>query len=92
LQARRRHADGELGRDELRAIEDGAIRNVVALQEDIGLEVATDGELRRGTYSDSFTSAGISGVTVERTEDQGWTSSQSHGHRMARRVWGVTAP
>lgn len=86
LRARQQHADGELGRAELRAIEDQAIRNVVALQEDLGLEVVTDGEFRRGTYSDSFTSAGISGVTVERTEDEGWTSSQSHGHRMARRI------
>jgi 5-methyltetrahydropteroyltriglutamate--homocysteine methyltransferase len=86
LRARQKHADGELGRDELRAIEDEAIRRVVALQEGIGLEVVTDGEFRRGTYSDSFTSAGISGVTVERTEDQGWTSSPSHGHRMARRI------
>jgi 5-methyltetrahydropteroyltriglutamate--homocysteine methyltransferase len=86
LRARQQHAKGELSRDELRVIEDEAIREVVALQEDVGLEVVTDGEFRRGTYSDSFTSAGISGVSVESTEDQGWTSSQSHGHRMARRI------
>jgi 5-methyltetrahydropteroyltriglutamate--homocysteine methyltransferase len=86
LQARAQHAEGKLGRDELRAIEDDAIRGVVALQETIGLNVVTDGEFRRGTYSDSFTSAGISGVQIELTEDQGWTSSQSHGHRMARRI------
>jgi 5-methyltetrahydropteroyltriglutamate--homocysteine methyltransferase len=86
LQARAQYAEGKLGRDELRAIEDDAIRGVVALQEKIGLNVVTDGEFRRGTYSDSFTSAGISGVQIERTEDQGWTSSQSHGHRMARRI------
>jgi 5-methyltetrahydropteroyltriglutamate--homocysteine methyltransferase len=86
LQARARHAEGKLGRDDLRAIEDDAIRGVVALQEEIGLNVVTDGEFRRGTYSDSFTSAGISGVQIELTEDQGWSSSQSHGHRMARRI------
>jgi methionine synthase II (cobalamin-independent) len=86
LQARAQHAEGKLGRDELRAIEDDAIRGVVALQQEIGLNVVTDGEFRRGTYSDSFTSAGISGVQIELTEDQGWTSSQSHGHRMARRI------
>jgi 5-methyltetrahydropteroyltriglutamate--homocysteine methyltransferase len=65
LQARARYAEGKLGRDELRAIEDDAIRGVVALQEEIGLNVVTDGEFRRGTYSDSFTSAGISGVQIE---------------------------
>src|SRR5262245_30299340 len=72
LQARAQHAEGKLGHDELRAIEDDAIRGVVALQEEIGLNVVTDGEFRRGTYSDSFTSAGISGVQIELTEDQGW--------------------
>ena len=86
LQARQQHADGKLGRDALRAIEDDAIRRVVKLQEDIGLKVVTDGEFRRGTYSDSFTSSGISGVTIAMTEDEGWSRSQSHGHRMARRI------
>ncbi len=86
LRARQQHLDGELGRAELRAIEDEAIRDVVKLQADVGLEVVTDGEFRRGTYSNSFTSAGISGVQIEMTEDRGWTSSQSHGHRMARRI------
>ena len=70
----------------LTAIENEAIARVVKLQEDVGLQVVTDGEFRRGTYSDAFTSAGISGVNVEMTEDHGWTKSQSHGHRMARRI------
>src|SRR5215467_1342594 len=79
-------AAGKLSREELRAAEDEAIRNVVKLQEDAGLEVVTDGEFRRGTYSDSFTSSGISGVSIELTEEQGWTRSQTHGHRTARRI------
>jgi 5-methyltetrahydropteroyltriglutamate--homocysteine methyltransferase len=86
LRAREQHAAGKIDRAALRAAEDTAIRGVVKLQEDLGLQVVTDGEFRRGTYSDSFTSAGISGVQIERTEDQGWTKSQSHGHRMARRI------
>src|SRR5262249_11792938 len=86
LHARREHAAGRLGRDELTAAEDAAIRAVVRLQEDVGLEVVTDGEFRRGTYSDSFTSSGISGVSIELTEDQGWTPSGTHGHRTARRI------
>ena len=59
---------------------------MVKLQEDVGLEVVTDGELRRGTYSNSFTTSGLSGVEVELTEDHGWTQSETHGHRMARRI------
>ncbi len=86
LRARGEHAAGKLRDEELRAIEDEAIRNVVKLQEDAGLEVVTDGEFRRGTYSDSFTSSGISGVSVELTEEQGWTRSRTHGHRTARRI------
>ena len=86
LRAREQHAAGKLDRAGLRAIEDAAIADVVKLQEGLGLQVITDGEFRRGTYSDSFTSAGISGVKIEMTEDQGWTKSQSHGHRMARRI------
>src|SRR5260370_41263645 len=79
LHARAQHAAGEIDRDALVASENEAIRRVVKLQEDIGLQVVTDGEFRRGTYSDSFTSSGISGVKIVRTEDEGWTRSQSHG-------------
>jgi methionine synthase II (cobalamin-independent) len=86
LRAREQHAAGRLGRDELAGVEDAAIRDVVRLQEDVGLEVVTDGEFRRGTYSDSFTSSGISGVSIELTEDAGWSRSQTHGHRTARRI------
>jgi 5-methyltetrahydropteroyltriglutamate--homocysteine methyltransferase len=86
LRAREQHAAGELDRKGLAAIENAAIARVVKLQEDVGLQVVTDGEFRRGTYSDAFTSAGISGVKIEMTEERGWTRSQSHGHRMARRI------
>jgi len=86
LRAREQHAAGELDREGLAAVEKAAIARVVKLQEDVGLQVVTDGEFRRGTYSDAFTSAGISGVKIEMTEERGWTKSQSHGHRMARRI------
>jgi 5-methyltetrahydropteroyltriglutamate--homocysteine methyltransferase len=86
LQARRDHAAGSIDDGKLAAVEDDAIRAVVALQEKVGLQVVTDGEFRRGTYSDSFTASGISGVSVELTEEQGWSPSQSHGHRTARRI------
>ena len=91
LRARERHAAGRLDRDALRAIEDEAIRAIVKLQEDVGLEVVTDGEFRRGTYSDSFTSASLLGVRIELTEEAGWTASQTHGHRMARRIPAVVS-
>jgi 5-methyltetrahydropteroyltriglutamate--homocysteine methyltransferase len=84
--ARHNHAAGKLDYDGLEAVENEAIRHAVELQEDVGLQVITDGEFRRGTYSESFTSSGITGVEVEMTEEQGWTKSETHGHRMARRI------
>src|SRR5262249_226460 len=86
LRAREQHTAGKLDPEALTAIEKAAIARVVKLQEEVGLQVVTDGEFRRGTYSDAFTSAGISGIKVELTEDDGWAGSQSHGHRMARRI------
>lgn len=86
LQARQQFAAGTLDRQRLTAIENDAIREVVKYQEGLGLKVVTDGEFRRGTYSDSFTSSGITGIAIELTEDAGWSRSQTHGHRMARRI------
>jgi 5-methyltetrahydropteroyltriglutamate--homocysteine methyltransferase len=86
LDARRDYEADRIGADELKAIEQAAIARVVKLQEDAGLQLVTDGEFRRGTYSDSFTTSGIAGVSVELTEDQGWSPSQTHGHRTARRI------
>lgn len=86
LDARRRRDAGDITEEELRAIEDESIREVVALQEKVGLEVVTDGEFRRGTYSDSFTRSGITGVSVRVTEDTGWSKSETHGHRTAQNI------
>jgi 5-methyltetrahydropteroyltriglutamate--homocysteine methyltransferase len=86
LRARQEHTDGRIDGDALKAIEQDAIRRVVKQQEDVGLQLVTDGEFRRSTYSDSFTTSGISGVSVELTEQQGWSPSQTHGHRTARRI------
>ncbi len=52
--ARRRFEAGELDADGLRAAEDAAIREAVALQESLGLGVVTDGEFRRLNFQDSF--------------------------------------
>jgi len=86
LRARKELAEGRIDQARLTEIENEAIRAVVKLQEDVGLAVVTDGEFRRGTYSDSFTTSGISGVSIELTEDEGFTRSATHGHRMARRI------
>ncbi len=54
LEARRRADADELARSELRAIEDAAIRDAVALQESVGLQSITDGEYRRAVWHLDF--------------------------------------
>ena len=53
-QARRRFEAREVDAGGLRAVEDDAIREAVALQESLGLGVVTDGEFRRLNFQDSF--------------------------------------
>ena len=54
LEARDDHAAGRITLDELRRVEDDAIRDVVRLQEDIGMPAATDGEFRRTSWHMDF--------------------------------------
>jgi len=54
LQARADFAEGRIDADALREIEDEAIRDVVALQQDAGLKSATDGEFRRASWHMDF--------------------------------------
>ncbi len=54
LRARDDFASGRIGADDLRGIEDDAIREVVRMQEQVGLSDATDGELRRESWHMDF--------------------------------------
>ncbi|GGK81339.1 5-methyltetrahydropteroyltriglutamate--homocysteine S-methyltransferase [Mangrovihabitans endophyticus] len=54
LDARTRRATGEIDVEELRAVEDDAIRDVVRMQHDVGLRSATDGEFRRTSWHMDF--------------------------------------
>ena len=54
LQARDDHAAGRIPNEELRGVEDDAIREVVAMQRDVGLQSATDGEFRRASWHMDF--------------------------------------
>jgi 5-methyltetrahydropteroyltriglutamate--homocysteine methyltransferase len=53
-QARGRLDRGEISPEEFRSVEDASILAAVALQEEIGLSVVTDGEYRRLNFQDSF--------------------------------------
>ena len=54
LEARDKHAAGKLSREELRRVEDEAIRGIVKFQEDVGLQGVTDGEFRRTFFHIDF--------------------------------------
>jgi methionine synthase II (cobalamin-independent) len=67
LRARSDHAAGRIGDDDLRAAEDAAIRDAIALQRDAGLRSVTDGEFRRASWHMDFIYAldGIAKVADE---------------------------
>src|SRR5687767_13865616 len=53
-EGRLRYDAKEIALDALRNIEDQEIRQAVRLQEQVGLDVVTDGEYRRLNFQDSF--------------------------------------
>jgi 5-methyltetrahydropteroyltriglutamate--homocysteine methyltransferase len=62
LRAREDHAAGRIDDAELRAAEDAAIRDAVRMQEEVGLQSATDGEFRRSSWHMDFIYA-LGGIT-----------------------------
>ncbi len=60
-EARKQAKAGEITADALKAVEDDAIREAVALQESVGLHAVTDGEFRRDFWHIDFLSA-IDGI------------------------------
>ena len=54
LRAREEFAAGRISADELRGVENDAIRVAVRMQEDVGLQSATDGEFRRASWHMDF--------------------------------------
>src|SRR4051794_1309814 len=54
LRARDEHAAGRMADEDLRAVEDEAIDDVVRMQRDVGLQSATDGEFRRASWHMDF--------------------------------------
>ena len=64
LQARDGFANGTIDADELRGIEDEAIREIVHKQEETGLQSATDGEFRRASWHMDFIYQ-LDGITQE---------------------------
>jgi 5-methyltetrahydropteroyltriglutamate--homocysteine methyltransferase len=76
--ARQKFDEGKLSASEFQTREDQAVREAVALQESAGLDVITDGEMRRLNFQESF------GAAVE-----GFDAAKSDLHTYERRVEGA---
>lgn len=81
IDARVRFEAGEIDAEEMRELEDLAIRDVVHLQEDAGLEVITDGEYRRNTYFSHFFD-NLGGLEFDRSAEQGWDYTNADGEKV----------
>jgi 5-methyltetrahydropteroyltriglutamate--homocysteine methyltransferase len=68
LEARERHARGEMDDDALRQAEDRAVDEAVALQERAGIDVLTDGEQRRNVFASQIVQAADGFEAVEGNE------------------------
>jgi methionine synthase II (cobalamin-independent) len=62
--ARERYESGQLAAAAYKEIEDRAVDQAIAMQEGAGLDVVTDGELRRHTFIDQLTEA-VDGLTPD---------------------------
>jgi 5-methyltetrahydropteroyltriglutamate--homocysteine methyltransferase len=75
-EAFRKHSRGEISEVDLRRVQDQAIRDVIRLQEDCGLQVVTDGEFRRVSYWEKFVRL-TAGLVVKDAE---FTFHDQEGH------------
>src|SRR5215813_7246407 len=84
--AREAYARAELTPGELKAAEDRAVREVVEMQEDVGLAVVNDGEMRRESFQSELTAScdGFAGVDVNAWLWGEWHSSEVGDVTIAR--------
>jgi 5-methyltetrahydropteroyltriglutamate--homocysteine methyltransferase len=81
IKAREAHGAGTLAKADLRVLEDHAIREVVALQERIGLRSITDGEFRRRSFWMNFLQS-FTGVVIDYESGAGWDFTDANGHKL----------
>src|SRR5688500_12682278 len=74
IDARADHREGRIDDAALRAVEDEAIRGVVAMQERLGLKGVTDGEFRRTYFHTDFL------LQLDGVERGGFTQVKFHQH------------
>jgi 5-methyltetrahydropteroyltriglutamate--homocysteine methyltransferase len=92
LRARDDHRHGRITAEQLRSLEDDAIRAVVKLQQDVGLQGVTDGEFRRSSWHMDFMYqlGGVhkveQNITVHFHSDKGDVDFTPSGLRVAEKL------
>jgi 5-methyltetrahydropteroyltriglutamate--homocysteine methyltransferase len=93
--ARERYAASDIGAAEFKGIEDAAVDEVVMLQEDAGLEVVTDGEMRRVSFQSQLAESveGLGEPSIDTYLWGDWHGGVEVGDRLITRPGslGVTA-
>jgi 5-methyltetrahydropteroyltriglutamate--homocysteine methyltransferase len=91
LEAREAFEEGRIDRDALKAIEDRAVNEAVALQEEAGLEVVTDGEMRRLSFQSQMMEAveGFSDYDVDAFLWGEWYGGEGVGQASLERPPGL---
>lgn len=82
VEAKQAHGEGKLGDADFEAVQDRAVDEALRIQEEAGVDVATDGEMRRDLFFDFFISA-----TDGLSRQEGWIAqfrNKSSDHAMAK--------
>ena len=82
-EARAAFDEGRMSDAEVRRVEDETVRDAIRFQEGLGLEVVTDGEIRRLNFQDSF-GAAVSGFAASGTTMNATQARVTGGKAMAR--------
>lgn len=83
-EARSAYDAGQLAPAEFKKVEDGAVDRAVAVQESAGLDVVTDGEMRRMHFTGSLSEA-VDGLGEVPADTLGWhgADEMTYAHRRA---------
>jgi 5-methyltetrahydropteroyltriglutamate--homocysteine methyltransferase len=85
--ARERYAAGDINAAEFKRIEDAAVDEVVRLQEEAGLEIVTDGEMRRVSFQSQLAEAveGLGEPSIDAYLWGDWSGPEEVGDRHTAR-------
>ena len=86
--ARAKREKGEITAAQLKAVEDTEIKKIIAKQEEIGLQLATDGEYRRSWWHFDFLEGlgGVEGYTADHGIQFAGVETKPRGVRVAGKV------